>query len=71
MMEGSLRLESWISATSSLSSCFCLLVACFALEAFAENLAMNFSNSSFSLSALFRSVSACFATKLAAIYQSS
>jgi hypothetical protein len=44
-IEGSLLDDTCISFKSSLSNLFCLDVACFALEAFALNLAMNFSKS--------------------------
>ena len=70
-MLGSRLLETAISAISNFSSCFAREVACFALLAFAENLAINFSSSSFSFSFLSRSISCCFAIKFAAIYQSS
>ena len=67
---GSLLLEGFNSSILSFSNCFCLDVACFALEALAENLLMKDSNSSFSFSFLFLSNSFCLAIRVEAIYQS-
>jgi hypothetical protein len=70
-IDGSLLELTLIASISNLSSCFCLEVACFALEAFAENLLTKSSRSAFSLSFLLLSTSACFAITVDAIYQSS